>query len=107
METACSPDTTYMFFDQNNGRYVHKKAAQELCRTCPSVHLCSDAVMAQPIHSTKGIWAGMGESERVKLRRIRRGNADDMTKILAPIIREVAEDVEQETMLRVQALLSP
>ena len=47
------------------------KAAKAICATCPEMHPCREAGMAEPV----GVWGGLTPQERRKLRRAARNQA--------------------------------
>jgi len=60
---ACAVVPTEVFFP---GRGVSLEAAKGVCRSCPVVQDCRD--YAVPLAELKGVWGGLGEVERRRLR---------------------------------------
>ncbi len=106
-QQVCTPNDTYLFFEQaNNGRYRYKEKAKSLCETCAAIHECADFSLLYSPNETKGMLAGMGEPERRSLLIARERHEPYFHSVVASSIRGVAELVEQETMCRVQRVLS-
>lgn len=64
---ACAGADTDLFFierGESNG------PAREFCRSCPVIEECQTFALARP--AELGVWGGMSERERRKLRRDRR-----------------------------------
>jgi WhiB family redox-sensing transcriptional regulator len=65
---ACTIVPTEVFFP---GRGVSLEAAKAVCRACPVLEACRD--YAVPLPELKGVWGGLGEEERRRLRAGRGG----------------------------------
>ncbi len=60
---ACAAAATEVFFP---GRGISLEPAKAICRTCPVLGACRD--YAVPLAELKGVWGGLGEIERRRLR---------------------------------------
>ena len=61
-------DKTDLFFSELGHE---RQAAIRICQTCPLLEACRERVLASP-HRERGVWGGMSEGERAKVRRMRR-----------------------------------
>lgn len=70
----CSGLTASFFPDPRTAPTIRQRTAEEakaLCERCPVVEPCLDYALANRIED--GVWGGLNEKERAKMRRGRAG----------------------------------
>ncbi len=66
---ACLGMTALFYPDTGDNASV--KAARAVCATCPEMHPCREAGMAEPV----GVWGGLSARQRARIRKAVKGTA--------------------------------
>ena len=70
-QAACLDEEPEVFFPPGPTALEHINEAKAVCRGCPVVSDCLRVALADP--TLVGVWGGTSESQRVEIRRMRRG----------------------------------
>lgn len=101
----CVDVPSEIFFDKaDNGRFLYESEAKSICRRCSVQSCCADDALASKDRA--GIWGGLSEQDRVRLRRQLRGDEEGFKQWIAPAVGRVADSVREETMRKLQGVLS-
>lgn len=70
-QAACLDEEPEVFFPPGPTALEHINEAKAVCRGCPVISDCLRVALADP--TLVGVWGGTSESQRVEIRRMRRG----------------------------------
>ena len=73
LDALCAQVDTELFFpDQRGGNFA---AAKRICRSCPVAATCLEVALSVPAVDDWGIWGGLSQRERARIRTERRAQA--------------------------------
>ena len=69
-QAACRDHPTEVFFPGKNNPQAMRQA-KAICAECPVADRCLDLALSNPWYGDHGVWGGLSENERSKIRRTR------------------------------------
>jgi WhiB family redox-sensing transcriptional regulator len=104
-KALCRDYPPELFFDKaGNGRFVYEAAAKSICRECCVRSQCCDDAMVDK--GRCGIWGGLSEQDRIRVRKERKSDEEEFIAFIQPAIERIANSVREETMRKLQGVLS-
>lgn len=82
--------TRWFYSDEETKQYDHDKEVMDVCSRCPVRIQCGDYAMRE---NEPGIWGGMYEDQRTKLKARRKSAWDAMLEDIGPEISSVARSI--------------
>lgn len=83
--------TDWFYADLDTKQYAHDEEVMEVCWRCPVRSECTDYALRE--NEQFGIWGGMYEDERLKLRKRRAAAWDKLFADISPDVSSVARSL--------------